>query len=477
MSRIAKAFEALANGTTTTNGAFAYKRTGSKVLDFFAKAGSLRTDPNGMMRLFEDAFLESPELAFRAALWLRDCRGGAGERNLFKTILTRLDSDVGHNPAFFDLVVNKVVELGRWDDVFVIQNNFDSVVRRVVKGLENPQERSLVCKWLPREKSAKKALAHRFASELGLTSKAYRKMLSSVETVETLLCSKRFNEINLSFVPSVASKRYQKAFERNCEQYAEWKAGLATGQTKVNASVLYPYDVLKMTYSGADSAVCDATWNALPNYLQEGISILPVVDVSGSMGKPAAVNLSCIEVSISLGTYLSMKCNGPFKNKMITFSEQPTIVEISANQSIRDVFYDVKRIPWGYNTNFEAVFTLLLNLAKATNATQEDMPEFIAVLSDMQFDEAKGAGGNFAPIAKTFESHFEVIGLKMPKLIYWNLNADAYSNTAQAKRNSDGAICVSGFSPAIMSSVISGKDVTPYDMMLDVIMNERYSLV
>ena len=64
----------------TENGMKARKSTSSAVVDLFFKAGAMRG--KDIVPAFTAAMVENEELALRLALWLRDVRGGAGEREL-----------------------------------------------------------------------------------------------------------------------------------------------------------------------------------------------------------------------------------------------------------------------------------------------------------------------------------------------------------------------------------------------------------
>ena len=74
--------------TRTENGAVALNTTGDARLDFFGTAGSLRgADQGRITRLFSEAFKEDPLFATKIAFYVRDVRGGLGERPTFETIL------------------------------------------------------------------------------------------------------------------------------------------------------------------------------------------------------------------------------------------------------------------------------------------------------------------------------------------------------------------------------------------------------
>ena len=352
MSPIVKSVRGL---TTTTNGDLAYKTSGSACLDLFSRAGSARNVPEKELAdLFYRAALEDVDVATRIMMWVRDCRGGAGERRAFRVMVRELDNWLVTKPnkeETVDRLIDAIVECGRYDDLFEINNFFNKVVDRIVVDINDPSKRALVCKWLPREKSAKKAIAHRLMAHLQMTPRTYRKLCSGVVTTETLMCSKKWEAINLNQVPSVASARYQKAFGRNHPGYAEWKAGLESGKSKVNASVSFPHDILRMNISGADREVVNSAWDVLPNYIPVGVSILPIVDVSGSMSCSAGGNLSCMSISISLGAYIASKNEGPFKNMMMTFHTNPQFYTMTGK--ISDEFGKIARLDWGGSIDFQ----------------------------------------------------------------------------------------------------------------------------
>ena len=466
----------LSNVGMTQNGAASYKSTGSACLDLFSKVGSARNmDEKELLNKFYQAGLEDLDVATRIMMWVRDARGGAGERGTFRKLLKEFDTWCLGVPGGYDLmrtVVDKAVELGRWDDIFEVQNYHDLVVAKVARGIaENDQ---LLLKWLPREKSAKRAVAVRLMQALGLTPKQYRKVCTGVVTTETLMCAKKWDAINLSHVPSVASTRYQKAFERQHPGYAEWKQALEDGTAKVNASVSMPHDVLHASHAGTDHKVVQAMWDALPNYIPEGVNILPISDVSGSMSCSASGSVTCMAVSIALGAYLATKNTGPFAGALITFDDNPTF-HWMGKDNIANEFNKIQSMPWGGSTNFQATFDLILAHAKKVKATQEQMPKVVLCLSDMQFNVADG-GYRHSTNFEVIERKYAEAGYKMPTLVFWNLNAGYGDDTPVTKEHKNVAL-VSGFSPAILKSVLAGEEVTPVKIMLDTVMVDRYKVL
>lgn len=454
---------------STANGAKSYNGTGDANLDLFSKIGSARNmDKATLLTLFDKACKENVDLATRIVLWARDARGGAGERKTFRTILSEIDKVLAGtgNEALVQRLVDLTVELGRWDDLFAIEYHFDLVAKKFASGIKAGD--ALCLKWLPREKSANKAIAFKLMKALDLTPKQYRKVCAGVVTTETLMCARLFNEINLSQVPSVASARYQKAFAKNHPGYAAWKEALVKGEVKVNASVSFPHDVLRSYRAGTDVGVVQAIWDALPNYIPEGVNVLPISDVSGSMTASAGGSLSCLDVSISLGAYLATKNTGAFKNALITFADKPEFHWMAGN--IGEEFGRIENMDWGGSTNFQATFDLILNHAKSVKAEQKDMPDMLVCLSDMQFNMTD-KGTNFDAIAEKYKQ----AGYKMPRLVFWNLNA-AYKDSPATKYHENVAL-VSGFSPAILKATLAGETITPLEVMMDTVMVDRYKLI
>ena len=102
--------------TRTTNGMRALSGSGKANVDLFYNIGAMRgKDPSVA---FSQAFAENTDLAVRIALWARDVRGGAGERELFRKILTWLES---RDQEVALKVLAKIPEVGRWDDIFVFK--------------------------------------------------------------------------------------------------------------------------------------------------------------------------------------------------------------------------------------------------------------------------------------------------------------------------------------------------------------------
>ena len=443
--------------------------------DLFYKIGAMRG--KNVIPDFTAAFVQEPELAVRIALWARDAREGAGERKLFRDILEYLSKN---DASLAARIVDKVPELGRWDDLFVTtddvrQHSFE-LIRKALS-----EKNGLAAKWMPRKGKEAAELRH----FLGMSPKQYRKTLVNLtQVVEQNMCSKNWDEINFNHVPSVASSRYKKAFSRHTTKYAEWAAALVSTDpevkktVKVNAGAVFPYDVLKgvishyqLDYNKSNLNHILGQWEALPNYVGDA-NILPLVDVSGSMtckvGNDQKAMLSCLDVAVSLGLYLADKNKGKFKETFLTFSSNPQLLNLKGN--ILQKIDQMVRSKWEMNTNLHAAMDKILETAINGDVPQNEMPDALLILSDMQFD----ACTRFDDSAmQMIERKYEKAGYNVPKIVFWNLNA---KDNVPVKFNKNGTALVSGFSPSICKAVLAAdlEDFTPRSIMLKAVMNDRY---
>lgn len=452
----------------TENNMKALTSTGKACVDLFYKIGASRG--KNIIPEFSAARAENPELALRIALWARDVRGGAGERQLFCDMLQYLERT---NVAEAEALMRRIPELGRWDDVLsfitpVMQDKAFTFIGEALKA-----QKGLCAKWMPR----KGDIAVQLRKHLGLTPKEYRKTLVNLtQVVETQMCAKDWDNINFSRVPSLAAARYRTAFFRNTPKFKEYVDALVAGDpaVKVNAAAVYPYDVLKSLFgyigsvNATDKAFIVKQWEALPNFVGDA-NILPMVDVSGSMRCPAAGSLMCLEVAVSLGLYCADKNTGAFKDLVLTFSESPKLVKLLGN--VVQKTEQLKSADWGMNTNISRAFDKVLDTAVSAKVHASEMPKMLLIFSDMQFDLCAAFDDSAMQMAAR---KFNAAGYELPKIVFWNLNA---RDNAPVKSTEAGVALVSGFSPAIMQALLAGdlSAFTPEAIMLKTVMSDRYN--
>lgn len=456
----------------TENGMKARKSTAKATVDLFYKIGASRG--KNIVADFTAAYVENPDVALRIAQWARDVRGGAGERQLFRDILVHLEKT---DPDAALALLRKVPEVGRWDDIFVFSNPDLKSAAYTMLGDALRAQNGLAAKWTPR----KGQIAAEVRSFFGMTPKQYRKSLVTMtRVVETQMCSGDWDNINFSHVPSVAARNYKKAFGRHTPKFAEYVAALVKGTpgVKVNANAIFPHDVLKGVVNHYGSSLnkteldhVTAQWAALPNYVGDA-SILPLVDVSDSMSCPAGKNgsTSCLDVAVSLGLYLADKNKGAFKDTFLTFSTKSELLTLKGD--IVQKINQMVKSKWDMSTNLHSAFNKILDVAVKGAVPQSDMPSMVLILSDMQFDQCVR---NDDSAMQMIERKFEAAGYTCPKVVFWNLNA---SDNVPVKSDKSGAALVSGFSPAIMASLL-GADVeqfTPEGIMMRSVMVDRYKL-
>jgi len=451
--------------------------TDSFVLDLFADIGALRgKDKKIIITKMYNALQEDPLLATKVLYWARDIRGGAGERNTFRVVIQWMAETY---PDIFLKNLHLIPVYGRWDDILAvigINDNIDKyILGLILGGLGNKQTAGLVAKWMPREKSSKKAYAVKLRKLMGLNPKEYRKLLATnSNTVEDLMCANNWDKIDYEKLPSYAMNKYNKAFKKHSANlFDKYMTAVKEGTKSIKSTTLYPYDLVKKSMHNRDD-VANEQWKALPNYMEgiKGRRIMPIIDTSGSMlsGEGSIVPML---ISISLGLYISERNEGPFKDWMYIFSAAPELIKVGGT-TLSEKISSLPRIN-AWNTNIELVFTTMLNKAVEFNAAAEDMPTHILIISDLEFDECVATPK--ATAMEMIKFNYEKNGFELPKIIFWNVNVKNDSKNQPVKMNDQGVALVSGASAAIMKSVLTGEIFTPYDIMLHTINSDRYKNV
>ena len=492
--------------TFTENGAVAYETAGKALTDFvFATTAFRNESEEAIQKEFAKVYFENSMDASKLAFWERDCRGGNGERRLFRVCLKWLAKN---KPEVAKAVIKLVPEYGRFDDLWCL---LDTSIKKEVcafvkEQIEDDMEKSIVgkpisllAKWLPSINTSSSETRHYaeiLRNYLGLTPRQYRKTLARMrqylDVVEVKTSANRWNEINYESVPSQANIKYTDSFMRHdLERRTEYLESLKKGDTKIIASVLQPHEIVSK-YTGYfgdvheyDEAL-EQLWKALPAKSLD--NTLVVRDGSGSMTGGYNTKIKPLDVATGLAVYMADHNHGCWKDKWITFSSNPKIIDQSGCENIHDKFvlaYDEAECS---NTDIEKTMMLILNTAINNHCSQEDMPKNIVIVSDMGFDvgtrqviRSTYGFGNFTSVDVT-KSLFDDIadaykeaGYQLPRIIFWNV-AGEMKNGIPMQQNELGVILISGFSVQLLDMVMSG-ETNPYKAILETINSLRYQAV
>ena len=487
------------NISYTENGMQGYKSTNNPYLDFLYKVSSFRGKDEDELKKITLDFIasimnnENKKYLLKFILYIRDPRNGLGERALGRELLAVLFKyfDFENKENIFTWVVNRLYDYGRWDDYVSLvqdfyltefggQKNKDEVphILQVVDSLKKTLEEdlknieinassTLLAKWMPSINTSSHTArnwAEFFARQFGWSKKQYRQTLSKLrkylKVTERQMSLQEWNEIDYEKVPSLANLRYKDAFLRHDEERREeYLSKLAKGEVKINSAVNFPHDVVHK-YSSSDwwkVSLCkyDEALEQLWKNLKEVSGLkdtLVVRDDSGSMTcSLGRTGVTALEVATALGIYCAEHCSEPYKNKIISFSENPKYLDFSKQTSLHDKLDYLYRHSEVANTNIRKVFQLILKTAIDNKLKQEELPKQILIISDMEFDEGVEFKGN--PIEEAQEE-FERYGYKVPKLIFWNVNSR--TNTVPIKTNELGVYLLSGFSPNVLNLLSYG---------------------
>lgn len=485
------------NKTKTDNGAIAYRSTLNANLDFFAHSGNVKY-PN-LIDHFNRALAEDEDIALRNLLNMRDIRTGKGVRKNSRTLLEYLG--INHPSLITKTnLVQKIVELGRWDDLFcLLKTSNHTIIGQVVKFIATEMKKDspdgLLFKWLPinSKQPEEKLLTSKLRSYLKLSPKEFRKFVSSkrVQFIpEYKFCNKQWSLLDYSTVPSQCFRKNKNAFKRNdTERFTTFIERVIKGddpKAVIKAGAIYPHEVIgpiNLRWNSSQysqllvqyiTPSVEAQWKSLPDFVPEDVKILPIIDTSSSMWSLAQGSFACMNISVALGIYFAERSKSAYKDLFLTFNSTPQFVSLSNQPNLLSKYAHTLSAPWSGSTNIQKTFELVLSHAIKNKVPQHDMPNYIVCVTDGQFNSMTSSSNS--PVIKQVKDMFAKAGYEFPTLVFWNVSAN--SANVPATFNEDGVALLSGYSTALLKSLFNGElaKYTPLNVMLATLDDEKYKI-
>ena len=487
--------------TRTLNGAKTHGTSGDACLDLFAVAGGMRhRSDRDLINLFDGAYLENPELAMKLLFYIRDIRGGLGEREVFRTLIRHVAKAW---PESAKKNVALIPEYGRYDDLMCLmrtssQKKVLEVIREQLKedlaalDLRNAGDTgahiSLLAKWLPSinaSSSRTRGQAKVLCNALNMGEGEYRKLLAKLRAAicltECCLTALKNEKINYEAVPAGAMLKYRGAFLRHDrDRFLKYIEDVLVQDKNIHSGTLFPYDILRPYLRDFSRHVCysDVPGEELLEVLWDhqdgavaGNNAISVIDTSGSMYWHREGTPMPALISQSLGLFYAERCKGLFHNMFITFESQPHLVEIRG-ATIREKLCSIQRASWGGSTNLEAVFDLILRSAVHAHLPQEQMPSTIYIISDMEFNYA--VRNPDKTVYDNAKEAFEACGYRMPAVVFHNVNS--WQMQVPVRAHEKGTALTSGAGTNSFKYRFDG-NITPMEHMLRVLNSSRYAAV
>ena len=429
MSNLKEIFAAEENKKFTENGDLAYKSTTNHLVDLL-----FMSEYYG--KHLDEVTIGTSDKEKLFSMFMRDPRYGLGRRDLGRTLM-----------KLSKCTCQEIATAGRYDDIWHIcgltPEALDFLRGEIEKGNE------LAKKWMPRYSSRNLMVARAIAKAWGMNKQQYGKFIKA-KTVENTLSRHNYDDIVFEHVPSLAMIKYFNTFKRHDETSARFEKYLESvqkGEKKMNVSTTNVYDIYKNRHKIDPDLFFSQLEKVQGNWL-------PIVDTSGSMQD----HNDSFGKALAIGHYLA-KTSTYMPNHVVSFSSRPQLIELGVtkpNESDRRYYYNpfscedngsqyIREIASMYtgdcsNTNLGAVMDLLQGLDK------ENVPEYLVVLSDMEFD-----GGSSMSKDRTM-NYFKKLGVNT-KIIWWNFNS---RSTTCPETDKYGNIFLSGYNPMLLKFLENG---------------------
>lgn len=421
------------NTKKTENGDIAYNSTGNNLLDILFLS-------NYFEKHIDEVSIGKSDKEKLFSMFVRDPRYGLGRRDLGRRLMSLSEVDP-----------EDIVLAGRFDDLIYSARDKDIEFFKE----EIAKDNELAKKWAPRLTGKNSKIAKALCKIWNMSEKQYRKYIKCNSTVEYKLSyaeqteknalEKAFNankvthplveEIDFEKIPSLAMIKYFQAFRRRQdtkERFEEYLSKVKSGEKKLNITTTNVYDI----YKNRDNIDADLFFDKLEKI---NISCIPVVDTSGSMSFYTAND--AYGKAVSIGHYLA-KCSSFCNNYVVSFSSNPRLMEIKGENYKEEI----ASLYTGdcTNTNLGKVMDLFADL--------EDVPDYLVILSDMEFDA--GSSMRKDDVMKLWKEK----GYKT-KIVWWNFNS---RNKTVPEVDDMGNIFISGYSPSLLKYLEVGFDGEQY---------------
>ena len=467
----------------TENDAVALNGTGSALLDLFGTIGALREAEDARInRLFAEAYRENPLLAVKIVFYGRDVRGGLGERQTFRTLMRHMAE---YHPEALRPNLALVGLYGRYDDLYALvgtplEADMWAAMKKQFEedraALEIPNGAlSLLPKWIKTADSSSaetRRLGILTALRLGYRVYEFKRIVRALRkklgTIEALMSTGRWEEIRYPAVPGRAMLLYRKTFLRHDEErYNAFIDRVVKGEERIHSETLFPYDLVEKIWpeywqAPQEDKVVEAQWRQLPNYVKPGSNALVIADTSGSMsGRPMAT-------AVGLAIYFAERNTGAYHNMWMSFSNNSRI-HLLKGETLAQKIASLDMNDWTQNTNLRAAFERVLSIAVKYHVPEEEMPQSLIVISDMEIDRCGDKSWTFH---EQMEQRFREKGYNLPNIIFWNVNSrhDVFHSDARRR----GVQLASGQSAAVFRQVMDCVGMSPLEAMLKLLSAERY---
>ncbi|RKP26082.1 hypothetical protein SYNPS1DRAFT_14704 [Syncephalis pseudoplumigaleata] len=317
-----------------------------------------------------------------------------------------------------------------------------------------------------------------------------------IHVIETLMSHGQWDKIVYEQVPSVCMKKQKRLFTKHDdERFAAYLAQVEKGEKKITSKALMPHQLVDEAFTSImkrhaqdedveeedvelarSIQVLEAQWKSyVDNLAKEGTfeSAMAVCDVSGSMeGTP-------MNAAIALSLLITELTRPPFNQLLISFSEQPRIHHVEGG-TLLDRVQNVSGMHFGYSTNFQAVFDLILQQAKANSLAPEHMVKRLFVFSDMEFDQACTGGlSAFNTDYAIIERKFAEAGYPLPEMIFWNLRGSGRAAHGASKPVTLGQKNIgmlAGFSGHMLKLFLRGQieEMNAWAVVREALDNKKY---
>jgi hypothetical protein len=500
-----------ANGARTENGALSYATIGSALLDQFGKAGSFRGRP--IMDVWADQqhlWAEDAENALKFPFYLRlitrqaniiggekteKVQRGQGARDeAFKRLLWIAKY---HPDEFYrNLWILPIV--GSWKDLWVLMAfegaseyiNYKKFFQVIAEGINDPNHKDLVKKYLPRIRSEKKCttdwakrtnqLAKDFAKEAGWTFKDYRNFKSTgkAHVFQTIICKGLYSEINWNAIPGKAllnlvSGKFLSAHNLN-EVYLDWLKSQPVAKFNGYAFEL-GRKLMNCGYnpSLATKITIDKQFDGLIETASKNDgaikgNVLCALDTSASMTCyiDDTRTTTAYDVCVSLGIYFSELNKGAFHNTVAMFDDISRMMNLSG--SFTDKYNQIRHAStaWG-STNFMSIIDLIVDTRRQNPSIPlDEFPKTLLVVSDWQFNPT-GTYGSFTSSQEStnYQKAMEKLRSVFPdefvdefKIIWWYCS-NSRTTDFPSTMEDGGTYMISGFDGSIISLLLGEQEV------------------